>query len=702
MKKTFLLIALFLCFSAIIYSQPGELDSSFGTNGIMKTDFETAIIAIQNDGKIVVAGGTSNGGNTYLVIARYNVDGSLDNTFSNDGKLIADSGSTERYATSIGIQSDGKILFSGFFYEPDNQNYISFIVRYSSDGTLDNTFSSDGKQTTDFRITTLAIQKDGKIIVAGDGIARYNTDGSPDRTFRVDSPISEIASVAIQDDGKILAGGTTESEDGGYIHEDFIIVRYNMDGSLDKSFSGDGIQTTNFDVTGEYGPLPGDDQGHKVLIQGDGKIVFAGTSTNRQQVGSSDYRDYAIARYNPDGTFDSTFSNDGKQTTHLSSHNLSTHAAAIQDDGKILVAGGGDEYYNQSLNLARYNIDGSLDSTFSEDGVQSTAIPDRGDIWDIAVIDNKLYGVGYGPDNGNTGLIARYLLNNKSEDETPTVSLTIPYNIVKYTAPARIKLNATATDEDGKIIKVQFFNGTTRLHTETEFPYGFLWINVPAGNYTLTAKAFDDSGNVVTSNAINVSVVEENVPPVVSLVSPVDDTTYTGPATIRLIANAKDPNDKISKVEFYNGNTLLRTEHYYPYTYWWNNVQPGTYTITAVATDDKGLSTTSAPVTITVTNASIVSRPSSVNSKTDLNSSLSLTLSPNPARSTLQVYTKGLQLNKPSTISVISASGVVMKTIQSNASNKVAQLDVSSMVSGVYTIKVVSGDKVMYKQFVKL
>ncbi len=289
-------------------------------------------------------------------------------------------------------------------------------------------------------------------------------------------------------------------------------------------------------------------------------------------------------------------------------------------------------------------------------------------------------------------------------NKVPTVSLTIPYNIVKYTAPARIKLNATATDEDGKITKVQFFNGTTRLHTETEAPFGFLWIDVPVGNYTLTAKAFDDCGNVTTSNSINVSVVAENVPPVVSIVSPVNDTTYTGPATIRIIANAKDPNDKISKVELFNGTALLRTEYYYPYTYTWTNAEPGTYTITAKAYDDKGLSATSAPVTVTVTASSlpiVSSRPSSANNKADINGALSLRLSPNPARSTLQIFTKGLQLNKPSTISVISAAGAVLKTMQSNSSNKAVQLDVSSLVSGVYIIKVVSGDKVMYKQFVK-
>ena len=103
-----------------------------------------------------------------------------------------------------------------------------------------------------------------------------------------------------------------------------------------------------------------------------------------------------------------------------------------------------------------------------------------------------------------------------------------------------------------------------------------------------------------------------------------------------------------------------------------------------------------------MTNASIVSRTSFVNSKKDVNGALSLRLSPVPARSTLQIYTKGLQLNRPSTISVISASGVSMKTIKLNNLNKVVQLDVSTLVSGVYTIKVMSGDKVMYRRFVKL
>ncbi len=113
-----------------------------------------------------------------------------------------------------------------------------------------------------------------------------------------------------------------------------------------------------------------------------------------------------------------------------------------------------------------------------------------------------------------------------------------------------------------------------------------------------------------------------NEPPIVSIVSPANDTTCTGPATIHLLARSKDADDRISKVEFYHGTALIRTEYYHPYTYTLTNVQAGTYTIIAKAYDVKGLSATSEPVTITVKNAPIVSRPSSLNSKADLNGAL--------------------------------------------------------------------------------
>lgn len=283
------------------------------------------------------------------------------------------------------------------------------------------------------------------------------------------------------------------------------------------------------------------------------------------------------------------------------------------------------------------------------------------------------------------------------------VVISCPYGII-YSAPGRIKIKAAVTDADSIVKKVQFFSGTTLLHTEVISPYGYFWIDVPVGNYTLTAKATDSSGKITTSNTIQVSVVDYNVPPVVSIVTPVNNATFNISDTIRLIATARDPNDRISKVEFYNDTTLLRTEFYYPYTYTWRNVPVGTYALTAVATDDKGNSDTSDPITILVVvpNEIVVSNKSSsvkLNSSNDL---ISLKISPNPAHNALQIYTNGLQQNIRSTISVISASGVVFKTIQVNTLSKIVQLDVSSLNAGVYFIKVINGDKVLYKQFVKL
>ncbi|WP_245542644.1 Ig-like domain-containing protein [Segetibacter koreensis] len=171
-----------------------------------------------------------------------------------------------------------------------------------------------------------------------------------------------------------------------------------------------------------------------------------------------------------------------------------------------------------------------------------------------------------------------------------------------------------------------------------------------------------------------------------SIASPVNDTTYTGPATIHLIAKAKDPNDRISKVEFYQGSTLLKTEYIYPYTYNWINVQPGTYTIKAKAYDDKGLSATSKAVTFTVAETAAANRRSVFSN--DKNNIPGLRLSPNPTKNSLNIYTSGLEQNKSSTIFVISGTGVVMKTIHTKLSNQIVQLDVSILAKGAYTVKV--------------
>ena len=200
---------------------------------------------------------------------------------------------------SVTVQTDGKILVAGF--SSNGRNYDFALVRYHADGSLDSSFSGDGKLTTDF--------------------------GSSDYGY----------SVTVQTDGKILVAGLSWT--GSY--NDFALVRYNTDGSLDSSFSGDGKLTTDFGTREDYG--------QSVTIQTDGKILVAGSSKQ-----GSNY-DFALVRYNTDGSLDSSFSGDGKLTTDLGGTDVG-YSVTVQADGLIAVAGSG----NPNFALVRYNPDGSL------------------------------------------------------------------------------------------------------------------------------------------------------------------------------------------------------------------------------------------------------------------------------------------------------------------------------------------------------
>ena len=169
-------------------------------------------------------------------------------------------------------------------------------------------------------------------------------------------------------------------------------------------------------------------------------------------------------------------------------------------------------------------------------------------------------------------------------------------------------MEAIANDADGTISKVEFYNGSTLLVTERYIPYTYTWNNVPAGNYVLTAKAYDNSGLVTTSASVSVvvaSVVTQNAP-TVSITNPVNNAKYTGPAAINISAIANDADGTIRKVEFYNGSTLITTQNYAPYAFTWTPVPVGNYTITAKAYDNSGNITTSAGVSISVNNSTPV------------------------------------------------------------------------------------------------
>ena len=185
----------------------------------------------------------------------------------------------------------------------------------------------------------------------------------------------------------------------------------------------------------------------------------------------------------------------------------------------------------------------------------------------------------------------------------PSVALTSPANGASFSSPATIPLTATASDSDGSIARVDFYAGTTLIGSSASAPYSATWANVAVGVYSLTARAIDDRGAMSTSAAASVTVAA-NAAPVVALDAPSPPGPYFAPALIRLGASASDTDGAITRVEFRANGALIGTATSAPYAVSWNNVPGGSYSVTAIATDDRGATTTSA-ATVVVVNSGI-------------------------------------------------------------------------------------------------
>jgi cellulose 1,4-beta-cellobiosidase len=190
-------------------------------------------------------------------------------------------------------------------------------------------------------------------------------------------------------------------------------------------------------------------------------------------------------------------------------------------------------------------------------------------------------------------------------NQAPSVSLTSPAANATFTAPATVNIAANAADADGTVAKVEFYNGSTLLGTDTSAPYSFSWAGVAAGSYVLTAKAYDNMGLSTASTAVPVTVTTGgNGAPSVALTSPTAGSTFTAPATVALAATASDSDGTVTKVDFYNGATLLGSDTTAPYTYSWTGVAAGDYTVSAKATDNAGNTTSTSGTAISVTTGS--------------------------------------------------------------------------------------------------
>jgi uncharacterized delta-60 repeat protein len=369
--RTFCLFAWYACVAFIV-----SVQAAFASAGI---DCGKSL-AVQADGKIVVAGYAGVGRADQIALVRYNADASLDKSFNGSGKIITAVGDGDCKAEGLALQSDGKIVVAGYSFNPIGKNRAEFtVLRYNADGTLDTGFGESGKVTTEIgrnsdTANSVALQNDGKIVVAGYtfapgnndfAVARYNANGTLDTAFngtgKATADFSKLdygRSVAVQSDGKIVVAGDAAHGDGRI----FAVARFNSNGTPDLSFNKTGKVTTDFGS--------GNAEARAIALQSDGKIVVAGFAS------TDGTEKFALVRYNPDGTLDTSFDGTGKVLTLVGMSGSNATGMALQSDGKIVVSGYAinNSGRDRDFAIVRYNINGSLDTSFNGSGKVTTAI----------------------------------------------------------------------------------------------------------------------------------------------------------------------------------------------------------------------------------------------------------------------------------------------------------------------------------------
>ncbi|MFO1001424.1 MAG: fibrinogen-like YCDxxxxGGGW domain-containing protein [Planctomycetaceae bacterium] len=532
----------------------GDLDVSFGTAGKVLTDFGTdsdegAAVVVDASNRILVAGTVLTGaGDTDFALARYTSAGVLDTTFGTGGKVTTSFNTFFQRVYDIAVQSDGKIVVAGSTY--GGANYDFGLARYNSNGTLDNTFDDNGLQTVNFGgddvAHALTIQSDGKIVVVGEtlvsgqkeiAIARLNpADGQLDTAFgsvgKVTTAIStgdDFANdVALQGDGKIVIAGTSWNGTS----QSALVGRYTTTGALDTTFDENGLQAIT--------ALSGNAVLNSVLIQPDGKIVAAGTSS-----GASD--DILLTRVlGTTGAFDTSFNSNGYVVTSLGSGHDRGATILRSSDGSLIVAGTSANAGNDDFAWARYSSSGVLDTSFAKTGFFRQSVGSGNDVAQGAVMlsSGQFLAAGYAADGLGRSDFALVRVN--TTNTAPSGVSLSPSSVAENLTSGATVGTLSTTDFDSTTFTYSLVSGTgstdnssftltgSTIKTSATFDFE------AKSSYSIRVRSTDSSG-LSFEQVLGISINDVNDPAPAVITSSFEDSGTVLAGATNLMVTFSEP-----------------------------------------------------------------------------------------------------------------------------------------------------------------
>ena len=530
MQRVLATIIILVAISTVSHAQTttaSNLDQTFGTGGVVRTDFAGNIdqanaVVVQSNGQIIAAGSSFSSSKTVedFIVARYNANGTLDKRFGKNGKITTDFFRNVDAINAIAIQPDGRIVVAGFaqLAGAGGTPRVVAVARYRSDGQPDTTFGNGGAVTTSFggnfaSASAVMVQPDGKIVIAGTvdfnpdlptsgldfALARYNANGTLDGTFGNGGKVvfdffgsfDQANAAVLQPDGKIIVVGSA-SYDAFNQDIGFALARFNTDGSTDLGFGSGGKQISDFFGAGAIA--------NGIVLQADGKFVVAGSASDSATRPNA--TDIAVARYNADGSLDTTFGTGGE--TAIPFANSATeqgNAVALAADSKIVVTGAAFKTFATppDFALVRYNADGTLDTAFGNNGTITNDIAGGTDVAQAIAIqdDGRIVAAGRSFRSNFDLTLARYR-NEGTPTPTPTdttpptapTGLTATFN----SATNAIDLSWTAATDNVAVTGYRIYRdgGPTPVATVNATTFSDAGV---VGTHSYQVTAIDAAGN---------------------------------------------------------------------------------------------------------------------------------------------------------------------------------------------------------------